>query len=103
MRGDDVIPDKKVATQRPAPAGPGSPGAAPSIMHRNFNEPPGHHDGAMNPPSRATLAVFSASLKLMDDETLAELRGRFVALGEHAAGIRAMDREIARRRRAGSQ
>ena len=71
-------------------------------MHRNFNEPIGQNDGAMNPPSPAMLAVFSASLKLMDDETLDELRGRFVALGEHPAGIRAMDREIARRKRSGS-
>jgi hypothetical protein len=68
-------------------------------MHRNFNQPTGHHDGVMNPPSRAMLAVFSASLKLMDDETLAELRGRFVAMGEHPAGIRVIEREIKRRKR----
>jgi len=71
-------------------------------MHRKFNEPTGQYDRAMNPPTRAMLAVFRASLRLMDDETLAELRGRFVALGEHPAGIRAMDREISRRKRADS-
>jgi len=49
-------------------------------MNRNSNQTNGNHDRAMNPPSRAMLAVFSGSLKLMDDQTLAELRGRFVAL-----------------------
>ena len=67
-------------------------------MPRNLNEPTGTREAAMNPPSPAMLAVFSASLKLMDDETLAELRGRFVAMGEHPTGIRAMDLEIARRK-----
>jgi hypothetical protein len=71
-------------------------------MHRNSNKPTDRNEGAMNPPSPAMLAVFSASLRLMDDETLAELRGRFVALGEHPDGIRAMDREIARRKRTSS-
>ena len=71
-------------------------------MNRNSTEPTRHHDRAMNPPSRAMLAVFSASLKLMDDQTLAELRGRFVAMAEHPTGIRAIDREIKRRKRAAS-
>jgi hypothetical protein len=71
-------------------------------MQRNSNRPDGHDDGAMNPPSRAMLAVFSASLRLMDDETLAELRGRFIDLQEHPAGIGAIDREIKRRKRSGS-
>ena len=53
----------------------------------------------MNPPTRAMLAVFKASLRLMDDDTLEELRGRFVTLGEHPVGIRAMDQEISRRKR----
>jgi hypothetical protein len=79
------------------------PPAAPSIgMHRNFPTPGGPRSGAMNPPTRAMLAVFRASLRLMDDETLGELRGRFATLGEHPAGIRVIDREIARRKRAGS-
>ena len=58
---------------------------------------------AMNPPTRAMLAVFRASIRLMDDDTLAELRGRFIALSEHPTGIRAMDREISRRKRAASK
>jgi len=65
------------------------PGGPDSGMHRNSNQTNSHHDGAMNPPSRAMLAVFSASLKL---------RGRFVAMEEHPAGIRAIDREIAWRK-----
>lgn len=79
-----------------------APPGGPIDMHRNFKEPTGHQSGAMNPPSRAMLAVFSASLKLMDDETLDELRGRFIELREHPAGIRAIDREIKRRKRCGS-
>lgn len=53
---------------------------------------------AMN-PSRGMLAVFRASLRLMDEETLAELRGRFVELKEHPKAIAAIDRELARRNR----
>ena len=56
-------------------------------------------DGAMNPPTAAMLAVFRASIRLMDDETLAELRGRFIEMEEHPDGIQAIDRELARRKR----
>src|SRR5688572_3863607 len=77
-------------------------GGTTNGMHRNFPKSAGPEGGAMNPPTRAMLAVFTASLDLMDDATLAELRARFVALGEHPAGIRAMDWELARRKRAGS-
>jgi hypothetical protein len=80
-------------------AGQGSHSALLFSVTR-MNTSPYH--GAMNPPSPAMLAIFSASLRLMDDETLAELRGRFVALGEHPAGIHAIDREIAQRKPAAS-
>lgn len=53
----------------------------------------------MNPPSRGMLAVFRASLRLMDEETLGELRGRFVELKEHPTAIAAIDRELAKRKR----
>jgi hypothetical protein len=54
---------------------------------------------AMNPPSRGMLAVFRASLRQMDEETLGELRGLFVELKEHPNAIAAIDRELARRKR----
>jgi hypothetical protein len=57
------------------------------------------HDGAMNTPTRALLALFAAALRLMEDETLEELHSRFVELDEHPAAIAAIEHEIARRNR----
>lgn len=53
--------------------------------------------------SRGMLAVFRTTLRLMDDETLSELRNRLVELKEHPAGIRAIHRELEKwqRRRVG--
>ena len=56
--------------------------------------------GAKSKPSRAELALFTATLRVVDDESLVELRRGFVGLAEHPDGIAALDREVARRKRA---
>jgi hypothetical protein len=63
-----------------------------------MQNPPEDLASAMN-PSQEMLAVFRASLRLMDEKTLAELRIRFVELKEHPKAIAAIDRELGRRRR----
>jgi hypothetical protein len=48
----------------------------------------------MPKPSRALLTVFRAILRTLPTATLADLRTRFVELGDSPAGIIAINREL---------